>query len=463
MNYPTRFQQKTFWSAVTGLAMLVLGSLLVGLVWLVGQIFGFLQPVLVPLIVAGIIAYLLDPVVRILEKRGLSRLWAVITVFIGTLIVITLLVAAVLPAIEGGRNLLKGFFPKPEASKTVAKVASAPVEATEDEAVETVVAVEDPEGGGDAKEEPLLKPDKEPDLVPELARSLHDLRSQYKEGPVGWLLTETSDGGEPIAFPNGYLTPDTLDFFWRTRAGRTLVEYKGEILGTGKRWLSVGSSKIFGFLGLVLGMIMVPVYLFFFLKDSASIRDHWHEYMPLRASRFKTELVSTLQEINGYLISFFRGQVLVGVIDGILVGIALFFFDLPYALLIGVFMAILGIIPYIGNILCLIPACIIAYLHAKTATVPFGLEPWPYVGFVILIFAGVQQINSLVTAPKIVGDSVGLHPLTVIFSMLFWSLVLGGFVGALLAVPLSAAVKVIFRRYFWERTLREADGSRFAN
>ncbi len=461
MNYPTRFQQKTLWSAVTGVAMLVLGSLLVGLVWLVGQIFGFLQPVLVPLIVAGIIAYLLDPVVRLLEKRGMSRLWSVVTVFLGTLIVITLLVAAVLPAIQGGRNLLKGIFSKPAVSKTVGADVSAPAQAAEEVVVETEV-VEDLEGE-DAKDKSLLKPDKEPDLAPALARSLHDLRSEYKEGPVGWLLTETSDGGEPIAYPNGYRSPDTLDFFWRTRAGRTLIEYKGEILETGKRWLSVGSSKIFGFLGLVLGMIMVPVYLFFFLKDSASIRDHWHEYMPLRASRFKTELVSTLQEINGYLISFFRGQVLVGVIDGILVGIALFFFDLPYALLIGVFMAILGIIPYIGNILCLIPACIIAYLHAQTSDVPFGLEPWPYVGFVVLIFAGVQQINSLVTAPKIVGDSVGLHPLTVIFSMLFWSLVLGGFVGALLAVPLSAAVKVIFRRYFWERTLREADSSGFAN
>jgi predicted PurR-regulated permease PerM len=74
---------------------------------------------------------------------------------------------------------------------------------------------------------------------------------------------------------------------------------------------------------------------------------------------------------------------------------------------------------------------------------------------VVGIFVIVQQINSLVTAPKIVGDSVGLHPLTVIFSMLFWSLVLGGFVGALLAVPLTAAVKVLFRRFIWARQLRE--------
>lgn len=445
MRHPTRFQQKTLWSAATGIAILVLGGLFVGLVWLVGQIFGFLQPVLVPLIVAGIIAYLFDPVVRLLEKRGLGRLWAVISVFLATLIALTLLVAAVLPAIQGGRNFFKEVFAKPVAAKEISQV-STPAEM-------------DPQPQAD-NDKPTLNA--EPDLAPAMALNLHNLRVKYKDSPVGWALTETTDGGEPIVYANGSPAPDSLDFFWRTRAGRMLFEYKGEILDTGQRWLSIGSSKIFGFLGLVLGMIMVPIYLFFFLKDSASIREHWHEYVPLRASRFKTELVSTLQEINGYLISFFRGQVVVGVIDGILVGIALFFFDLPYALLIGVFMAILGIIPYIGNILCLIPACIIGYLHAQTAS-PFGLEPWPYVGFVVLIFAGVQQINSLFTAPKIVGDSVGLHPLTVIFSMLFWSLVLGGFVGALLAVPLSASVKVIFRRYFWDKTMRETDTPGFAN
>lgn len=454
MKYPTRFQQKTLWSAATGLAILTLGSLLVGLVWLIGQIFGFLQPVLVPLIVAGIVAYLLDPVVRILEKRGMSRLWSVVTVFLGILVAITLLVAAVLPAIQGGKNFFRNVFSNTPVIENVGAVAL--------EVPENDLADADAQPVADEEEEPgknILTYEGEPDLAPALARSLHALRKEYQDGPIGWMLTETTDGGEPIAYARGARAPDSLEFFWRTRAGRTLYDYKDELLDTGKRWLSVGSSKFLGFLGLVLGMIMVPVYLFFFLKDSVSIRDHWHEYVPLRASRFKTELVATLQEINGYLISFFRGQVVVGVIDGILVGLALFFFDLPYALLIGVFMAILGVIPYIGNILCLIPACFIAYLHAQTGHAPFDLAPWPYVGFVVLIFAGVQQINSLVTAPKIVGDSVGLHPLTVIFSMLFWSLVLGGFVGALLAVPLSAAVKVIFSRYFWEKTLREPDPS----
>jgi predicted PurR-regulated permease PerM len=411
--------------------MLVLGSLLVGLVWLIGQIFGFLQPVLVPLIVAGIIAYLLDPVVRLIERRGLSRLWSVISVFFGILIVTTLLVAAVLPMIQGGKKFFREIFSAPAQTEEVStpKVEDAEVEEIEED----------------------------PNLVPALARSLYNIRNEHRDGLIGWILTETDAKGEVIPINVEAAAPETLDFFWQTRGGKILYKYKDELIDMGSRWLSAGSSKILGLLGLVLGMILVPVYLFFFLNNSVSIHEHWHEYMPLRASRFKTELVETLQEINGYLISFFRGQVLVGVIDGVLVGLALFIFGLPHALLIGVFMAILGIIPYIGNILCLIPACIIAYLHAQNGDVAFGLEPWPYVGCVVLIFAGVQQINSLVTAPKIVGDSVGLHPLTVIFSMLFWSLILGGFVGALLAVPLSAAVKVIFRRYFWEKNLREAE------
>ena len=422
MRYPTPFQQKTLWNAATGVSILVLGALLVGLIWLIGYIFGFLQPVLIPLIVAGIVAYVLDPVVVFLERRGISRLWSVITLFLGVLLAVTLLVAAILPGIQRGRDAFKLFLSSQQ--QTRESVTPAP--------------------GDDAEH-----------LEPALARSLHDLRIRYPQGPVAWILTETDDLGEPVVTGLPAAQSETLDDFARTRGGRMLMENLGVIFRTGRTWVTAGSTKVLGMLGLVLGMIMVPVYLFFFLKDSASIRTQWHHYVPLKASRFKTSLVETLQEINGYLVSFFRGQVLVAAIDGVLVGIALTIFGLPYGLLIGVFMAILGVIPYIGNILCLIPACIIAYLHARGAE-PFGMGPWAYVGCVVGIFVVVQQINSLVTAPKIVGDSVGLHPLTVIFSMLFWSLVLGGFVGALLAVPLTAAVKVLFRRFIWERQLRES-------
>ena len=418
-RYPTRFQQRTLWNAATGVSILVLGILVVGLVWLTGKVFGFLQPVLVPILVAGIVAYVLDPVVRLLERRGMSRLWSVIAVYIAMLAAAALLIAAVVPGIQRGHHALRDMISgngKPAAAE---------------------------QAGEGAEQERLTVT---------LAKELTELREKNRNNPIGWLLAETDDNGDAVA-----TTPEespTLDSFADSRGGRMLYEYKGAILKKAQEWLRAGSTKILGVLGLIIGLIMVPVYLFFFLKEAASIRTHWHDYVPLKASRFKTTLVETLQEINTYLISFFRGQVLVAAIDGILVGIALTIFGLPYGLLIGVFMAVLGVIPYIGNILCLIPACIIAWLHTQ-GTSPFGMSPWAYVACVIGIFVVVQQINSLVTAPKIVGDSVGLHPMTVIFSMLFWSLVLGGFVGALLAVPLTAAVKVLFRRFIWERQLKE--------
>jgi predicted PurR-regulated permease PerM len=424
MNQPTPFQQRTLWNAATGVSIMILGALMVGLVWLIGKVFGVLQPVLIPLIVAGIIAYVLDPVARLLQKRGLSRLWSVVTVFAAILASIALLVIALIPAVEQGRGLLKKTFSKPTA---------------EQQAIVESKTID---------EEPNTDQEQNERLAGTLAAELVKMRQRHQDNPIGWMLTEVDDQGNPVTENSG--EPNAMESLSKSRAGRMLFEYKGVIIKTGREWISAGSTKILGFLGLVLGMIMVPVYLFFFLKDSSSIREHWHDYVPLKNSQFKTELVETLQEINGYLVSFFRGQVLVAAIDGFLVGTALTLFGLPYGFLIGIFMAILGVVPYIGSILCLIPACIIGYLHAQGSS-PFSMSPAAYVGCVVAIFVVVQQINSLVTAPKIVGDSVGLHPLTVIFSMLFWSLLLGGFVGALLAVPLTAAVKVLFRRYIWVR------------
>ena len=70
------------------------------------------------------------------------------------------------------------------------------------------------------------------------------------------------------------------------------------------------------------------------------------------------------------------------------------------------------------------------------------------------IFVMVSQFDSWIIQPRVVGNRVGMHDLTVMFSVLFWSVVLGGIVGCLLAVPLTAAIKVVFTRYIWS-SMRE--------
>jgi predicted PurR-regulated permease PerM len=442
-RYPTRFQLRTLWNAATGVSILVLGALLVGLVWLMGQIFGFLQPVLVPLAVSAIIAYLLDPVVRIFQKRGFSRRWAVVSTFAGFTLLAAGLVAIMIPLVGGQIHTFQqqrqaiAANHQEQADATLAADAAngSPAAVTKpiDEIiVDILIGTRNKNEWAKPFIDPLLGPPDDPN----------------SEAPKATLTAALDE-----AATTGTIQPDPPIVLQNTELWDQGKTYLDEIFG----WIKGGAGKILGFLGLAIGFIMVPIYLYYFLSESAAIKEHWHEYVPLKASRFKTELIETLTEINRYLISFFRGQVLVAFIDGMLVGLALTAFDLPLGLLVGILMAVLGIIPYIGNILTLIPACVLAYFHFSVPENQhyLGDNPWAYVGGVVAIFVIVQQINSLLTAPKIVGDSVGLHPMTVIFSMLFWSLILGGFVGALLAVPLTAAVKVLFRRYIWDRRMRE--------
>ena len=138
--------------------------------------------------------------------------------------------------------------------------------------------------------------------------------------------------------------------------------------------------------------------------------------------------------------AFVRGQMLVSLIDGVLLGIALMCLGLPYAITIAAAAALLGIIPYIGMISTSIPALLIAW---------FTWHDVSMVVAVAAIFLSVSQLDGWVIQPKVVGNTMKMHDLTVMFSVLFWSMVFGGVIGALLAVPLTASIKVLFRRYVW--------------
>jgi len=215
-----------------------------------------------------------------------------------------------------------------------------------------------------------------------------------------------------------------------------------------KIW-SILKQSIGGFLGItgfLLSLIMVPIYLFFLLKESPAIRRHWREYLPLRNSPLKDEVAAVLSKINGYIVAYFRGQLLVCVIDGLLIGVCLFAMGLNFAPLVGLLVIVLTMIPYIGIIICWVPAVLIA-------TAQWG--DWPHPAMVTLIFVAVQNIEGMFIAPRIVGSSVGLHPMTVIVSIFVWGLLIGGLLGPILAVPLTATVKVLLARYVWGRRLRQ--------
>ena len=213
------------------------------------------------------------------------------------------------------------------------------------------------------------------------------------------------------------------------------------------RILTVGGltllSRVTGFL---LSLVMVPIYLFFLLKESPAIERRWREYLPLRNSPLKTEVAAVLSQINSYVIAYFRGQLLVCLIDGTLIGTSLYLAGLNFAPLIGLLVVILTMIPYIGIILCWIPAVLIAAAQ-------WG--DWTHPLIVTAVFLAVQNLEAIFIAPRIVGNSVGLHPMTVIVSIFVWGLLIGGLLGPILAVPLTATIKVLLARYVWGRRLRE--------
>ncbi len=215
-----------------------------------------------------------------------------------------------------------------------------------------------------------------------------------------------------------------------------------------KIWAIIKTS-IGGFLGVtgfLLSLVMVPIYLFFLLKERPAIERRWKEYLPLRNSPLKDEVAIVLSQINNYVIAYFRGQLLVCLIDGTLIGTTLFLLGLNFAPLIGALVIFLTMIPYIGIVVCWVPAVLIA-------TAQWG--DWLHPILVTVVFFGVQNLEAIFVAPKIVGNSVGLHPMTVIVSIFVWGLLIGGLLGPILAVPLTATIKVLLARYVWGRRLRE--------
>jgi predicted PurR-regulated permease PerM len=149
------------------------------------------------------------------------------------------------------------------------------------------------------------------------------------------------------------------------------------------------------------------------------------------------------------MIAFFRGQVLVAICDGILYTIGFILIGLPYAVLVGVMATALTIIPFLGAIVTCVSALLIMVLQ-------YG--DWKHPAMVLGVFAIVQALEGLVISPRIMGDRVGLHPLTIIIAVMVGTTLLGGLLGGILAIPLTAVLRVVLSRYVWKRPAESTAG-----
>ncbi len=419
------------WASLTAIFVVVLFVIVGTVVWLGANVAAFLQPILIPVAIGVIIAYLLDPLVTYLANRGFGRTKAVLLIFAIALVAIGGLIAWIVPLIS-------------VQSASLARQLPGFTISVRDRVVDLMYRYENTFGLGDKRGD-----------------------SGATTGIVNWLLagpTPATASPTPTPLPAASPAAGTRESIAPTPTKLTsadrqhiqdwvqtqlpaLEKQLPDLIG--KLWLLVKTS-VGGFLGVtgfLLSLVMVPIYSFFLLKERPAIEQRWKEYLPLRASPLKDEVATTLSQINSYVIAYFRGQLLVCLVDGLLIGVALTIYGLNFAPLIGLIVVPLTMIPYLGIILCWIPAVLISAAQWGDWWHPF---------WVTMIFLAVQNLEGLFYAPRIVGNSVGLHPMTVIVSIFVWGLLIGGLLGPLLAIPLTATIKVLLARYVWGARLREA-------
>ncbi len=436
-EYPTAWQRKTMWAALTAFFVVFLIVIVGAAIWTGANIVSFLQPILIPVAIAMILTYLLDPLVTKMSRGTRSRTKAVALLFAIAFFALGGLVAWLVPTIS-------------IQSANFAKQVPAYTERARDRIVDLIYRFDQTFG---------------------LFGGAHGKSASTSF--TNWLIGAASPPphGQPApsatASPNGFASPQASANATETiapsppkltTAERQRIQAYVEKQIPNLQWAlptlmeklwGILKKSIGGFLGVtgfLLSLILVPIYLFFLLNEKPRIEKRWKDYLPLRASPLKDEVAEVLSEINKYVTAYFRGQLLVCLVDGILIGTALTLFGLNFAPLIGVIVVILTMVPYIGIVVCWVPAVLIAAFQWGDWWHPIG---------VTAIFIVVQNLEGMFYAPRIVGNSVGLHPMTVIVSIFVWGLIVGGVLGPLLAVPLTATIKVLLARYVWGRRLRE--------
>ena len=376
---PTEKQSRLIWFALTGVAAATVIALIVAAVWGLGRVLNLLSPVLWPLAIGAVVACLLSPVVDIFERRTKSRPQAIIAVFVLAFAVIAGVLASVIPQV--------------------------------------VVETEDLAG-----------------KVPQYSERLQ-VQAQN-------LLAH------PPEFLRRFLPPPPADATANSPAGPD-----NSALASASKWLTgslpeMGSwllgriAKVASGFGLLAGLVLIPVYAFHFLLVKRGIQEHWREYLPVSDARMREEMIFVLDAISGYLVAFFRGQVLVALCDAVLYTTGFLVVGVNYAFLLGFAAVFLTMIPFLG-------AAVISVTALTLTFVQYG--DWQHPALVLAVVAVVQALEGLFISPKIMGDRVGLPPLAIIIAVMTGTTLFGSILGGILAIPLAAALRVILARYVWDK------------
>lgn len=209
--------------------------------------------------------------------------------------------------------------------------------------------------------------------------------------------------------------------------------------------LRSATGSVLGVLVFLTNLAIIPVYLFFFLLGRREPVDRLPKHLAFIKPSVRENLVFLIREFVGIIESFFRGQLLIGLIMGALLALGFTLIGLRFGLFVGLVLGLLNIVPYLGTIVGLAVTLPLAFFQQDGG--------WQLIGLVLLVVVIVQAIEGWILTPKIMGAQTGLHPVAIIVAVLFWGTAFDGVLGMLFAIPLTAffvtAWRLVRRKYFF--------------
>lgn len=315
-----------------------------------------LKTIVLPIILTGVVYYLLNPLVDLLERRGLKRIYSILILYLLITAMITIIILAVIPVVRQQINDLIRNFPT---------------------YYENVVF----------QIEQLIGSEYYTQIQAAININFEDITKDLSKQASGILDTTVSGIGGIL----GVITEA------------------------------------------VLTIVTIPFILFYLLKDGKKLPGYLLAFLP---TKIRPGTARILSESNHQISSYIRGQIIVSFCIGVLLYIGYVIIGLDYALILATIASFTSVVPYLGPAIAITPALIVAAF-----TSPIMLLK------MIAVWTIVQLVEGKFISPQIMGKSLKVHPITIIFVILTAGN-LFGVVGILLAVPGYAVLKVLFTHLF---------------
>lgn len=207
-------------------------------------------------------------------------------------------------------------------------------------------------------------------------------------------------------------------------------------LGFTQTWAVV--TNAFNFLQGLVTFLLMLLYLFFILMDYEVVSEGFVKLVPHQQRGMASNV---LEDVKNGMNNYFRGQALIAFIVGVLFSIGFSIIGLPMAVGLGMFIGVLNLVPYLQTV-GILPAVLLVILR----TTQTGESFWLLLLYCFVVFLVVQGIQDIVLTPRIMGKVMGLRPAVILLSLSVWGSLLG-FIGLIIALPLTTLLSSYYRRY----------------